>query len=161
VSGPGRAGERGRIRRLAEPSSSPPSPSPSPSQQAAPGDELPSLATIDVSFISLAKVLGPVVGCLSGRHDVLALVKPQFEVGRGRVGKGGVVRDAGQRRAALVAVGEAAVALGEVVLGYHSSGLPGPKGNRETFAHLAARSGEARPQGTEELERMALAAEPA
>ena len=70
------------------------------------------------------------------RYDVLALVKPQFEVGRGRVGKGGVVRDAGDRREALVAVGEAALALGARVLGYHSSGLPGPKGNRETFIWL-------------------------
>ena len=99
------------------------------------------LATIDVSFISLTKVLGPVLGCLSREHDVLALIKPQFEVGRGRVGKGGVVRDAGARRAALVAVGEAAVALGEVVLAYHYSGLPGPKGNRETFVWCGAGEG--------------------
>jgi 23S rRNA (cytidine1920-2'-O)/16S rRNA (cytidine1409-2'-O)-methyltransferase len=97
----------------------------------------PDLAVVDVSFISLAKVLGAVLGCLAGRYDVLALVKPQFEVGRGRVGKGGVVRDADDRRAALVAVGEAALALGTAVLGYRSSGLPGPKGNRETFVWLA------------------------
>jgi 23S rRNA (cytidine1920-2'-O)/16S rRNA (cytidine1409-2'-O)-methyltransferase len=97
----------------------------------------PDLAVIDVSFISLAKVLGAVLGCLTPQYDALALVKPQFEVGRGRVGKGGVVRDAGERRAALVAVGEAALALGTAVLGYRSSGLPGPKGNRETFVWLA------------------------
>jgi 23S rRNA (cytidine1920-2'-O)/16S rRNA (cytidine1409-2'-O)-methyltransferase len=97
----------------------------------------PDLAVVDVSFISLAKVLGAVLGCLAGGYDVLALVKPQFEVGRGRVGKGGVVRDADDRRAALVAVGEAALALGTAVLGYRSSGLPGPKGNRETFVWLA------------------------
>jgi 23S rRNA (cytidine1920-2'-O)/16S rRNA (cytidine1409-2'-O)-methyltransferase len=97
----------------------------------------PDLAVVDVSFISLAKVLGAVFGCLAGGYDVLALVKPQFEVGRGRVGKGGVVRDADERRAALVAVGEAALALGTAVLGYRSSGLPGPKGNRETFVWLA------------------------
>ncbi len=105
---------------------------------------LPDLATIDVSFISLAKVLGPVLGCLGSRFDVLALVKPQFEVGRGRVGKGGVVREAEDRRAALVAAGEAAIALGAAVLGYHSSGLPGPKGNRETFLWLTdpARAGD-------------------
>ena len=76
------------------------------------------------------------LGCLGEGYDVLALVKPQFEVGRGRVGKGGVVRDAEDRRAALVAAGEAALALGAAVLGYHSSGLPGPKGNRETFLWL-------------------------
>jgi 23S rRNA (cytidine1920-2'-O)/16S rRNA (cytidine1409-2'-O)-methyltransferase len=97
----------------------------------------PDLAVIDVSFISLAKVLGAVLACLAPGYDVLALVKPQFEVGRGRVGKGGVVRDAGERRAALVAVGEAALRLGAGVLGYRSSGLPGPKGNRETFVWLA------------------------
>jgi 23S rRNA (cytidine1920-2'-O)/16S rRNA (cytidine1409-2'-O)-methyltransferase len=122
---------------------------------------LPDLATIDVSFISLTKVLGPVLGCLAGGHDVLALVKPQFEVGRGRVGKGGVVRDPQERRAALVAVGEAALALGAVVLGYHSSGLPGPKGNRETFVWLAdrtERAGGAR--SASELEEMAREVEP-
>lgn len=101
----------------------------------------PDLAVIDVSFISLAKVLGAVLGCLAPGYDVLALVKPQFEVGRGRVGKGGVVRDAGERRAALVAAAEAAIQLGADVLGYRSSGLPGPKGNRETFMWLSDPSG--------------------
>jgi 23S rRNA (cytidine1920-2'-O)/16S rRNA (cytidine1409-2'-O)-methyltransferase len=121
----------------------------------------PDLAVLDVSFISLAKVLGAVLGCLATGYDVLALVKPQFEVGRGRVGKGGVVREAEHRRAALVGVGEAALGLGAVVLGYHSSGLPGPKGNRETFVWLAdpAREGE---QGRDdrELEKMAREVEP-
>ncbi|HEY4428308.1 MAG TPA: TlyA family RNA methyltransferase [Solirubrobacteraceae bacterium] len=126
------------------------------------GDARPDLATIDVSFISLTKVLAPVLACLAEGHDVLALVKPQFEVGRGRVGKGGVVRDPGERRAALVRVGEAAVALGELVLGYHSSGLPGPKGNRETFVHLAAAgAGLQGASTTAELEAMAGAVEPA
>ena len=137
---------------------------------------LPDLATIDVSFISLAKVLGAVLGCLGEGYDVLALVKPQFEVGRGRVGKGGVVREAADRRAALVAAGEAAIALGAGVRGYHSSGLPGPKGNRETFIWLldAARAAE-RPAGqgpalgvggategdtSERLEEMAREVEP-
>jgi 23S rRNA (cytidine1920-2'-O)/16S rRNA (cytidine1409-2'-O)-methyltransferase len=125
-------------------------------------DALPDLATIDVSFISLAKVLGPVLGCLSGRREVLALVKPQFEVGRGRVGKGGVVREPQDRRAALVAVGEAALALGAVVLGYHSSGLPGPKGNRETFILLSAATETVqRSQSAAELELLAREVEPA
>jgi 23S rRNA (cytidine1920-2'-O)/16S rRNA (cytidine1409-2'-O)-methyltransferase len=96
----------------------------------------PEVAVIDVSFISLAKVLGPVLGCMAAGYDVLALVKPQFEVGRDRVRKGGVVREAEHRRAALVGAGEAALALGAAVLGYHSSGLAGPKGNRETFIWL-------------------------
>src|SRR6202790_1643724 len=88
-------------------------------------DALPDLATIDLSFISLAKVLGAVLGCMSPGYDVLALVKPQFEVGSGRVGKGGVVRAGEDRRTALVSVGAAALALGAAVLGYYSSGLPG------------------------------------
>jgi 23S rRNA (cytidine1920-2'-O)/16S rRNA (cytidine1409-2'-O)-methyltransferase len=65
--------------------------------------------------------------------DLLALVKPQFELGPERVGKGGVVRDADARRDALRAVAEAAGDAGLVVRGFASSGLPGPKGNLETF----------------------------
>ncbi|MEJ7825817.1 MAG: TlyA family RNA methyltransferase [Solirubrobacteraceae bacterium] len=97
----------------------------------------PDLAVIDVSFISLAKILPAVLACLAPRHDVLAMIKPQFEVGRGNVGKGGVVRDPDDRRAALVAVAETARALGASVLGFASSGLPGPKGNLESFVRLA------------------------
>jgi 23S rRNA (cytidine1920-2'-O)/16S rRNA (cytidine1409-2'-O)-methyltransferase len=120
----------------------------------------PDLATVDVSFISLEKVLGAVLACLAPSHDVLALVKPQFEVGRGQVGKGGVVRDADLRRAALVAVGGTAIAIGAGVRGYHSSGLPGPKGNRETFIWLvdAERAGGSR--STDELEALAREVEP-
>jgi 23S rRNA (cytidine1920-2'-O)/16S rRNA (cytidine1409-2'-O)-methyltransferase len=122
---------------------------------------LPDLATIDVSFISLEKVLGAVLSCLAPGYDVLALIKPQFEVGRAQVGKGGVVRDPGLRRAALVGVGQAALALGAAVLGYQSSGLPGPKGNVETFIWLAdpaPRAGAAGAGGgndSADLERMA------
>jgi 23S rRNA (cytidine1920-2'-O)/16S rRNA (cytidine1409-2'-O)-methyltransferase len=124
--------------------------------------ELPGLAVVDVSFISLAKVLPAVLGCLAPRHDVLALVKPQFEVGRGRVGKGGVVRDADTRREALVDVGLTARALGAVVLGFCSSGLPGPKGNRESFIWLAEPR---RPAGAaagdrDDIQRMAREVEP-
>jgi 23S rRNA (cytidine1920-2'-O)/16S rRNA (cytidine1409-2'-O)-methyltransferase len=97
----------------------------------------PDLIVIDVSFISLSKVLPAVLACAARRYDCLALVKPQFEVGRSQVGKGGVVRDPELRRGALVGVGEAAAELGTAVLGYVSSGLPGPKGNRETFVWLA------------------------
>jgi 23S rRNA (cytidine1920-2'-O)/16S rRNA (cytidine1409-2'-O)-methyltransferase len=97
----------------------------------------PDLVVIDVSFIALAKVLPAVLACAAERFDCLALVKPQFEVGRGNVGKGGVVRDAGDRRGALVAAGAAAQELGVAVLGFASSGLPGPKGNRESFVWLA------------------------
>jgi 23S rRNA (cytidine1920-2'-O)/16S rRNA (cytidine1409-2'-O)-methyltransferase len=116
----------------------------------------PEVIVIDVSFISVAKVLGPVLACAAERFDCLALVKPQFEVGRSGVGKGGVVRDAALRRQALVDVGRAAQALGASVLGYASSGLPGPKGNLETFAWLAE---PARP-GVEDLELAAREVEP-
>jgi 23S rRNA (cytidine1920-2'-O)/16S rRNA (cytidine1409-2'-O)-methyltransferase len=122
-------------------------------------DEPPDLATIDVSFISLSKVLAPVLACLAPEHDVLALIKPQFEVGRGRVGKGGVVRQADDRREALFAVGQAALALGERAIGFHSSGLPGPKGNRETFIWLSG-GGRRGARTSDALARMAREAEP-
>jgi 23S rRNA (cytidine1920-2'-O)/16S rRNA (cytidine1409-2'-O)-methyltransferase len=121
---------------------------------------LPNLATVDVSFISLEKVLPALLGCLESRFDVLALVKPQFELGRGRVPRGGVVRDPVLRREALVSVGASAVALGVTVRGYHSSGLPGPKGNRETFLWLAPAGSGSEPQSLAELEDMAREVEP-
>ncbi len=104
----------------------------------------PELVVIDVSFISLRKVLPAVLVCASERFDCLAMIKPQFEVGREHVGKGGVVRDPDRRRAALRDVGLAARELGASVLGYASSELPGPKGNLETFIWLgeAGRGGE-------------------
>jgi 23S rRNA (cytidine1920-2'-O)/16S rRNA (cytidine1409-2'-O)-methyltransferase len=92
----------------------------------------PELATIDVSFISLAKVLPAVASSLTPGGEVLAMVKPQFELGRERVRKG-VVRDAAERREAVLSVARAAVGLGLAVRGFAPSGLPGPKGNRETF----------------------------
>jgi 23S rRNA (cytidine1920-2'-O)/16S rRNA (cytidine1409-2'-O)-methyltransferase len=116
----------------------------------------PDLVVIDVSFISLAKVLPAVLACAADRFDCLALVKPQFEVGRGEVGKGGVVRDATARRRVLVDVGLSAQALGASVLGYASSGLPGPKGNLETFVWLA----EAARGGGVDVEAAALEVEP-
>jgi 23S rRNA (cytidine1920-2'-O)/16S rRNA (cytidine1409-2'-O)-methyltransferase len=97
----------------------------------------PDLVVADVSFISLAKILPAVLACAAERFDALVMVKPQFEVGRERVGKGGVVRDPALRREAIVAVAEAARAEGASVLGFASSGLPGPAGNEETFAWLA------------------------
>ena len=99
----------------------------------------PSLAVIDVSFISVTKVLGAVLACLEPVHDCLAMIKPQFEVGREAVGRGGVVRDPALRRSALEAVAASAANLGASVLGFASSGLPGPKGNLETFVWLAER----------------------
>ncbi|HET7574521.1 MAG TPA: TlyA family RNA methyltransferase [Solirubrobacterales bacterium] len=92
----------------------------------------PGLATVDVSFISLTKILPALAACLAPGGEVLAMVKPQFELGRERVGKG-VVRDAADRREAIAKVAAAAAELGLAVRGFASSGLPGPKGNRETF----------------------------
>ncbi|HXB64036.1 MAG TPA: TlyA family RNA methyltransferase [Solirubrobacteraceae bacterium] len=125
---------------------------------------VPNLAVVDVSFISLTKVLPAVLACLAAPYDVLALVKPQFEAPRASVGKGGVVRDAAARLAALVAVGRAAVAIDSpsgppAVLGFRSSGLPGPKGNRETFIWLAPPGPAGGVRGAEEIERMALVEE--
>jgi 23S rRNA (cytidine1920-2'-O)/16S rRNA (cytidine1409-2'-O)-methyltransferase len=96
----------------------------------------PSLATVDVSFISLTKVLAAVAAGLAPDGEILGLVKPQFELGRKRV-KGGVVRDAGERREALHTVAAAAREHGLGVRGFASSGLPGPKGNLETFIWCA------------------------
>ncbi|HYI18481.1 MAG TPA: TlyA family RNA methyltransferase [Solirubrobacteraceae bacterium] len=117
----------------------------------------PDLVVADVSFISLTKVLPAVLACCAPRFDALVMVKPQFEVGRERIGKGGVVTDPGLRREAIVAVGRAAEAEGAAVLGLASSGLPGPAGNRETFAWLAEGGREG---ALEDLEAAALEVEP-
>jgi 23S rRNA (cytidine1920-2'-O)/16S rRNA (cytidine1409-2'-O)-methyltransferase len=118
----------------------------------------PELIAIDVSFISLRKVLPAVLACSAERFDCLAMVKPQFEVGRERVGSGGVVHDASDRRAALVAVARCARdELGAAVLGYASSGLPGPAGNQETFVRLAERG---RVGALEDLDVAARTVEP-
>lgn len=93
----------------------------------------PLLVTVDVSFISLAKLLPAVACCLLPGGEVLAMVKPQFELGRERVRKG-VVRDAADRHEAILSVAHATRELGLPIRGFASSGLPGPKGNRETFA---------------------------
>jgi 23S rRNA (cytidine1920-2'-O)/16S rRNA (cytidine1409-2'-O)-methyltransferase len=117
----------------------------------------PDLIVVDVSFISLEKVLTPVLSCAAPEFDCLALVKPQFEAGRDRVGKAGVVRSPDDRRTALVAVGDLARdRLGLAVLGYASSGLPGPAGNRESFIWIA----EAGRPGVDDLERAVRRAEP-
>jgi len=118
----------------------------------------PDLIVADLSFISLTKVLPAVARAAAPRFDLLAMVKPQFEVGRERVGKGGVVRSPDDRRAALVAVaGFARTELGLSVLGFASSGLPGPAGNRETFVWIAEAG---RAGAAEDLEAAALRAEP-
>jgi 23S rRNA (cytidine1920-2'-O)/16S rRNA (cytidine1409-2'-O)-methyltransferase len=96
----------------------------------------PELVVADVSFISLTKVLPAVLDCAAERFDCLAMVKPQFEVGRERVGKS-VVHDPALRREAIDGVAAAVAALGYEIRGEAESGLPGPKGNVETFLWIA------------------------
>ena len=117
----------------------------------------PDLIVVDVSFISAIKVLPAVLGCAADRFDALVLVKPQFEAGREHVGAGGVVRDPRARRATLVAVGRAAPGVGAALMGFASSGLPGPKGNLETFAWLAEAD---RPGAVRDVEAAARQVEP-
>ena len=100
------------------------------------GDQ-PTLAVIDVSFISLEKILPAVFGVLASRGEVVALVKPQFEVGREHVAKGGVVREPALHRAAVQRLARYAVLRGWHVLGVTASPLRGPKGNHEFFLHFS------------------------
>ena len=117
----------------------------------------PELVVVDVSFISLLKVLPAVLQACAAVFDCLALVKPQFEVGRERVEKGGVVRSAEARRDALVSVGREMADAGWAVLGFASSELPGPAGNRESFIWLAERD---RGGSAPDIEAAALDVEP-
>jgi 23S rRNA (cytidine1920-2'-O)/16S rRNA (cytidine1409-2'-O)-methyltransferase len=98
--------------------------------------ERPSLAVIDVSFISLERILRPVIAQLAPGAEVVALVKPQFEAGP-RLAAGGVVRDPAVHRAVIDAVRSHAAGLGLQVRGEVPSPLLGPAGNREFFLHLA------------------------
>jgi 23S rRNA (cytidine1920-2'-O)/16S rRNA (cytidine1409-2'-O)-methyltransferase len=115
------------------------------------GEDLPaeiSLVAGDLSFISLTKILGPLYEALQARLssragrppdagiDLVMLVKPQFEVGKGEVGKGGIVRDTGKRAAALAAVEQCAAALGYAVLDRMVSPVLGAEGNQEFLLHL-------------------------
>ncbi|OGL16861.1 MAG: hypothetical protein A3G97_08620 [Candidatus Rokubacteria bacterium RIFCSPLOWO2_12_FULL_69_21] len=99
----------------------------------------PDLATVDVAFISLEKVLRAVMGALADPAEAVVLIKPQFEVGKGLVGKGGVVRDPAQHRAVVGRLARFAILHGWHVLGGAASPLTGPKGNREFFLHLSRR----------------------
>lgn len=96
------------------------------------------LATVDVSFISLRHILPPLAGFLAPGAEVVALVKPQFEAGRGSVGKGGVVRDEEARNTAVRSVARFAREAGYEVLGEAESRLRGPRGNREVFLRIRA-----------------------
>jgi 23S rRNA (cytidine1920-2'-O)/16S rRNA (cytidine1409-2'-O)-methyltransferase len=93
-------------------------------------------AVIDVSFISLALVLPVVYGIVREGGVVIGLIKPQFEVGRGDVGKGGVVRDPDKHREVVERIAAVARKIGFTVAGTAESPLTGPKGNREFFIYL-------------------------
>ena len=103
----------------------------------APGDlpYAPDLVTCDLSFISVGTVWGAVVGCLAPGWRAMVMVKPQFEVGRARVGSGGVVRDESAREDAVRGVIEVIEAQGGAIIGTADAGVPGPKGNREVFVY--------------------------
>ncbi|WP_319026342.1 TlyA family RNA methyltransferase [Dietzia sp. PP-33] len=94
------------------------------------------LVVSDLSFISLPLVLPALAACVRTGGDLLPMVKPQFEVGRERVGQGGVVRDPALRVEAVTRVARAAAALGVQTRGCVASPLPGPSGNVEFFLHL-------------------------
>lgn len=96
----------------------------------------PDLVVADLSFISLRMVLPAVAGVIHATTDLLVMVKPQFEVGRERLGRGGVVRSAELRAQAVVDVAQAAGDLGLDVCAVIPSPLPGPSGNREYFLWL-------------------------
>jgi len=94
-------------------------------------DEKPSLAVIDASFISLAKVLPATLGFLTEDGWVIALIKPQFEVGRGQVGPGGVVRDESLHRQVVENMRQLVSDLQCTAIGVEESPILGPKGNKE------------------------------
>ena len=120
----------------------------------------PALATLDISFISLEKVLPSVFAVLTHDGEAVALVKPQFEIGKGLVGKGGVVRDAAHHRTVVSRVARFCVLHGWHVRGVTASPLKGPKGNREFFLHLT-RSGRTAPDLDALIAKAAESPEPA
>ncbi len=107
-----------------------------------------SMVAADLSFISLTKILGPLREALEGRMagwaqrpagfliDLVALVKPQFEVGKGEVGKGGIVREKEKQRRALASVAHTADAAGFAVCGSFPSPILGAEGNQEFMLHV-------------------------
>ncbi len=99
-------------------------------------DEVPSLAVIDASFISLAKVLPNTIDLITGQGEIVALIKPQFEVGKGQVGKNGIVKDELLHQAVVERIAEEAKTLHCQVLGLTESPIRGAKGNVEFLIHL-------------------------
>jgi len=108
-----------------------------------------SLATVDVSFISATRILPALRSVLAPGAEAVVLVKPQFEVGRGQVGRGGIVKEPELHRGALRTVAIAAQALGYAIVEACASPVLGAEGNREFFLHLVR---EGAPLGTDALE---------
>ncbi|MGE0216859.1 TlyA family RNA methyltransferase [Mycolicibacterium sp.] len=106
------------------------------------------LVVADLSFISLATVLPALTACASPGADIVPMVKPQFEVGKDRVGAGGVVTDPALRVDAVLTVARRAVELGWHAVAVSASPLPGPAGNVEYFLQLRADAGRAIPPGS-------------
>ncbi|MDO4804223.1 MAG: TlyA family RNA methyltransferase [Lachnospiraceae bacterium] len=116
-------------------------------------------SSIDVSFISLRKVLGPVRDLLAEDGRVVCLIKPQFEAGREKVGKHGVVRDKGVHEEVILTVLEYAESIGFAILGLDYSPIKGPEGNIEYLAYLAKEALEdAKPLPFSELTKQVVAA---
>jgi 23S rRNA (cytidine1920-2'-O)/16S rRNA (cytidine1409-2'-O)-methyltransferase len=103
---------------------------------------IPDIASVDVSFISLKLVLPRVKTLLSPGGEIVALIKPQFEVGKGKVGKGGVVRSPDEHARVIEEIKAASADLGYVIGGVTESPLLGPKGNREFLIYLKLCQGE-------------------
>lgn len=117
-------------------------------------DEFPfrfAIATIDVSFISLTKILPAVRSCVTDDADCIALIKPQFEVGRGEVGRGGIVTDSAKHRRVVKEVKLAALEMRLWPIGLIESPIPGAEGNREFIIHLKPALAQAAEIITEQL----------
>ncbi|ANM28770.1 hypothetical protein ABI59_02815 [Acidobacteria bacterium Mor1] len=113
---------------------------------------IPSLAVVDVSFISLRLVLPAVAACLAPQGEIVALVKPQFEVDRAQVGRKGIVRDPALHRRVLVGLGNFAAEQGWSVGHVLPSGLRGAQGNQEFFLHIRLPSNRLSPGGLQEFD---------
>ena len=100
---------------------------------------IPNIATIDVSFISLTKVLLPIRNYLKENGEIVALIKPQFEAGREKVGKKGVVREKSTHIEVIEKVTDYAVSIGFEVAALEFSPIKGPEGNIEYLVHLKKR----------------------
>jgi 23S rRNA (cytidine1920-2'-O)/16S rRNA (cytidine1409-2'-O)-methyltransferase len=99
-------------------------------------EDIPEIAVVDASFISLDKILPQVIMLITPLGSIVALIKPQFEVGRGEVGKGGVVRDESKHQEVVEKISRLAGELGLQVKGVVESPIKGPKGNREFLIYL-------------------------